>query len=229
MLIKNISKRGGGLNFQDWHDYPIGEQLLFRERWDELLTLLGKNHAHIGVSLLFTELGRLRMGYDQARTAIEIVQKIKQYCGEDFPVILRFSLKSYIKDLRQGAVPGETFTELGRDTDEGLQAARILVDAGYDALDVGAGTYDSWYRAHPPMYFDKGVYLPFAEQVKQVEGVPALAEGDTVITAVGMEANHALFDAIRDDYETVLALGDGRRVRNIFGAIWDGYEAARSL
>jgi len=68
----------------------------------------------------------------------------------------------------------------------------------------------------------KGVYY-------EVEGVPALAEGDTVITAVGMEANHALFDAIRDDYETVLALGDGRRVRNIFGAIWDGYEAARSL
>lgn len=126
-------------------------------------------------------------------------------------------------------MPGETFTELGRDTDEGLQAARILVDAGYDALDVDAGTYDSWYWAHPPMYFDKGVCLPFAEQVKQVEGVPALAEGDTVITAVGMEANHSLFDAIRDDYETVLALGDGRRVRNIFGAIWDGYEAARSL
>ena len=68
----------------------------------------------------------------------------------------------------------------------------------------------------------KGVYY-------EVEGVPALAEGDTVIAAVGMEANHALFDAIRDDYETVLALGDGRRVRNIFGAIWDGYEAARSL
>ena len=111
------------------------------------------------------------------RFAIEIVQKIKQYCGEDFPVILRFSLKSYIKDLRQGAVPGETFTELGRDTDEGLQAARTLVDAGYDALDVDAGTYDSWYWAHPPMYFDKGVYLPFAEQVKQVVDVPVLAAG----------------------------------------------------
>ena len=62
--------------FQDWHDYLVGEQLLFRERWDELLTLLGKNHAHIGVSLLFTELGRLRMGYDQARTAIEIGRKL---------------------------------------------------------------------------------------------------------------------------------------------------------
>lgn len=32
LLIKNISKRGGRLNFQDWHDYTIGEQLLFRER-----------------------------------------------------------------------------------------------------------------------------------------------------------------------------------------------------
>lgn len=74
-------------------------------------------------------------------------------------------------------MPGETFTELGRDTDEGLQAARILVDAGYDALDVDAGTYDSWYWAHPPMYFDKGVYLPFAEQVKQVVDVPVLAAG----------------------------------------------------
>lgn len=108
-------KAGRGPQLSGLARLPGREQLLFRERWDELLTLLGKNHAHIGVSLLFTELGRLRMGYDQARTAIEIVQKIKQYCGEDFPVILRFSLKSYIKDLRQGAVPGETFTELGRD------------------------------------------------------------------------------------------------------------------
>ena len=109
--------------------------------------------------------------------AIEIVQKIKKYCGEDFPVILRFSLKSYIKDIRQGGLPGEEFTELGRDTEEGLEAAKILVEAGYDALDVDAGTYDSWYWAHPPMYFDKGVYLPFAEKVKQVVDVPILAAG----------------------------------------------------
>lgn len=111
------------------------------------------------------------------RFATEIVRKIKKYCGEDFPVILRFSLKSYIKDIRQGAVPGEEFTELGRDTEEGLEAAKILVEAGYDALDVDAGTYDSWYWAHPPMYFDKGVYLQFAEQVKKVVDVPVLAAG----------------------------------------------------
>lgn len=109
--------------------------------------------------------------------AIEIVQRIKEYCGKDFPVILRFSLKSFIKGIRQGGLPGEDFKELGRDYEEGLEAAKILVEAGYDGLDVDAGTYDSWYWPHPPMYFDKGVYLPFAEMVKKVVDVPVLTAG----------------------------------------------------
>ena len=58
---------------------------------------------------------------------------------------------------------------------------------------------------------------------------PALAEADTVIAAVGMERRHSLFDQIRNDYENVLAIGDGRKVRNIQGAIWDSYEAARYM
>lgn len=62
--------------FQDWHEYPVGEQLLFRDRWNELLTLLSKNNACIGVSLLFTDLGHLRMGYEQAKTSIEIGRKL---------------------------------------------------------------------------------------------------------------------------------------------------------
>lgn len=69
-------KNGVIVLFQDWHDYPVAEQLLFRERWNGLLELLGKNNAHIGVSLLFTELSHLRMGYDQARIAIDIGHKL---------------------------------------------------------------------------------------------------------------------------------------------------------
>ncbi len=109
--------------------------------------------------------------------AIEIVQKIKKYCGADYPVMLRFSLKSFIKGIRQGAVPGEEFTELGRDIDEGIEAAKILAEAGYDAFDVDAGTYDSWYWSHPPMYFQRGMYLPFAEILKKEVSVPILAAG----------------------------------------------------
>ena len=63
----------------------------------------------------------------------------------------------------------------------------------------------------------------------QLDGSSMLAEADVVVAAVGMQSNHKLFDEIRNCYENVLALGDGRQVRNISGAIWDGYEAARNL
>lgn len=109
--------------------------------------------------------------------AIEIVQKIKQVCGADFPVVLRFSIKSYMKDFRQGAVPGETFKESGRDIEESLEAAKILQEAGYDAFDSDAGTYDSWYWAHPPMYFEKGMYLPLAKRLKETATVPVIVAG----------------------------------------------------
>lgn len=109
--------------------------------------------------------------------AIEIVQAIKKACGSDFPVILRFSIKSYIKALRQGGLPEEEFEELGRDVSEALQAAKILEEAGYDAFDADAGTYDSWYWAHPPMYFKKGMYLPLTEQLKKVVNVPVMVAG----------------------------------------------------
>lgn len=108
----------------------------------------------------------------------EVVKAIKARCGSTFPVALRFSLKSFIKGPRQGALPGETFIEQGRDYEEGLEAARALVKAGYDALDVDAGTYDSWYWNHPPMYFaKKGIYLPFARLIKDAVDVPVMVAG----------------------------------------------------
>ena len=42
-------------------------------------------------------------------------------------MVLRFSLKSMIKDWREGALPGETFEEKGRDIEEGLETAKLLV------------------------------------------------------------------------------------------------------
>ena len=37
-----------------------------------------------------------------------------------------------------------------------------------------AGTYDSWYWAHPPMYFEKGMYLPLVEKIRDAAKVPLL-------------------------------------------------------
>lgn len=108
---------------------------------------------------------------------VAVVKEIKKVCGEDFPVILRFSIKSYIKQLRQGGLPDEKFEELGRDIEESLKAAPLLESAGYDAFDADAGSYDSWYWAHPPMYFNKGMYLPLTEQLKKVVSVPVMVAG----------------------------------------------------
>lgn len=132
--------------------------------------------------------------------ACDVVKSIKEACGKEFPVILRYSLKSYIKALHQGGLPGEDFIELGRDTEEGIEAAKILVEAGYDAMDVDAGTYDSWYWSHPPMYFEKGMNLPFAEALKQNMNVPVLVAGR-------MENPDLAAAAIHDKKTDLIALG----------------------
>lgn len=129
--------------------------------------------------------------------AIEIVQAIKAACGKDYPVILRFSIKSFVKAIRQGGLPGENFNELGRDVAEALEAAKILQEAGYDAFDADAGTYDSWYWAHPPMYFKKGMYLGLAEQLKKVAAVPVMVAGRMDNPDMALDAlNSGKIDAV---------------------------------
>ncbi|MQS89059.1 FAD-dependent oxidoreductase [Companilactobacillus mishanensis] len=115
---------------------------------------------------------------NRLRIVTDIVKGIKAQCGEDFPVSIRFSLKSFIKELRVGGMPGEKFEEKGRDISEGLEAAKILEAAGYDMLNVDAGTYDAWFWNHPPMYFNKkGIYNTFGAQVKEAVNIPVGVAG----------------------------------------------------
>ena len=114
---------------------------------------------------------------NRLRFAREIVEEIKRRCGQDFPVMLRYSPKSFIKALREGALPGEEFEEKGRDLPEGVEAAKLLVSYSYDALDVDVGSYDAWWWSHPPMYQKKGLYMPYAKLVKENVNVPVLCAG----------------------------------------------------
>lgn len=125
---------------------------------------------------------------NRLRFAKEIVEEIKERCGQDFPVTLRFSLKSMIKDWRVGALPGEEFVEKGRDIEEGLEAAKLLESYGYDALDTDVGTYDAWWWSHPPMYQEKGLYRKFCEMVKKVVQVPVFCAGRMDNPEMALEA-----------------------------------------
>jgi 2-enoate reductase len=111
------------------------------------------------------------------RFPIEVLNEIKQNVGKDFPVQYRFGLKHYIKGLNEGVLPGEPHNEAGRDIEEGLKMAKMLEAAGFDALHVDAGCYDSWYWAHPPIYQVHGCMAEMAAEAKKVVKIPVIAVG----------------------------------------------------
>ena len=111
------------------------------------------------------------------RFPVEVVKAIKAACGEDFPVSLRYSVESKVKDFRVGAVPGEVYEEKGRNMAESERAAKYLQDAGYDMLNADNGTYDSWYWAHPPMYMPQNCNLEDVAHIKKFVDIPVVCAG----------------------------------------------------
>ena len=111
------------------------------------------------------------------RFPVEIVQSIHRYAGDDFPVSLRYSVVSKTKDFGKGAVPGEEFTEFGRDMEESERAVKYLEEAGYALFNCDNGNYDAWYWAHPPQYMPDNCNLEDVEHIKNFTGVPVVCAG----------------------------------------------------
>jgi len=111
------------------------------------------------------------------RFATDIVKAIKETCGKDYPVSLRYSVESKVKGFCEGALPGEKYTEVGRDMKESEKAAKYLQDAGYDMLNADNGTYDSWYWAHPPMYMPQNCNLEDVAHIRKFVDIPVVCAG----------------------------------------------------
>ena len=111
------------------------------------------------------------------RFAAEVVHAIKEACGEDFPVSLRYSVESKLKGFQHGIVPGDDAPEMGRNMEESERAAKYLQDAGYDMLNADNGTYDSWYWSHPPMYMPQNCNLDDVAHIKQFVDIPVVCAG----------------------------------------------------
>ena len=122
------------------------------------------------------------------RFPVEIVRAIKERCGKDFPVSLRYSVVSKTKGFGKGALPGEDYIEVGRDMEESERAAKYLQDAGYDMLNCDNGTYDAWYWAHPAPYMPQNCNLSEVEHIKKFVDIPVVCAGrmdpDTAAAAV---------------------------------------------
>lgn len=134
------------------------------------------------------------------RFATEVLEDIKRNAGPHYPVQYRFGLKHYVKGYLDGALPGEQFLETGRDICEGLEMAKFLEAAGFDALHVDAGCYDSWYWPHPPIYQDYRCMIEMAAKVKKYVHIPVIAVGKMGIPELAE-------DAISQGKADIIALG----------------------
>jgi len=139
---------------------------------------------------------------ERLRFPREVLKEIRNNSGKDFHVQYRFGLKHYIKGLNMAALPDEKFTEAGRDIEEGLKMAQLLENAGFDALHVDAGCYDSWYWPHPPMYQAHGCMADMAAEVKKVVKIPVIAVGR-------LEEPEIAEKIIKEEKADMIALGRG--------------------
>ncbi|MBP1040328.1 FAD-dependent oxidoreductase [Vagococcus sp. BWB3-3] len=130
---------------------------------------------------------------NRLRISREVVEGIKAACGQDFPVTMRFSIKSYLKKSGKASLDGSE--EYGRTIEEGIEICRLLESYGYDALNVDTGMYESYYYATPPMYLERGYMINFVKDVKKAINIPLLT-GSHMNDPV--KAEQAVKDGITD-------------------------------
>lgn len=118
----------------------------------------------------------------------KILESIKTSCGQDYPVAVRYSVRSMVKGFNDGAVPGEEFIEAGRDLEEGKKVAQLLESYGYDFLDADNGTYDSWWWAHPAVYMPKACNLDACMEAQKMVSIPVACAGRMEEPAIALDA-----------------------------------------
>jgi 2-enoate reductase len=139
---------------------------------------------------------------NRLRFPTKCLEEIRHRIGDSMVLQYRFGLKHYLKDINHGALPGELFDEVGRDVAEGQEMAKRLEQAGFDALHVDAGCYESHYWPHPPNYQKHGCMMNMAANTKAVVSIPVIGVGRLDKPEV---AAHAVADGMMD----VVAIGRG--------------------
>ena len=97
------------------------------------------------------------------RFATEILQAARSKVGPDFPIVFRLSADERVDG--------------GRNLDESLTIAPLLVAAGADCLSISTGVYVTGQYSVAPMYVPKGLNVEAAAQIKKVVDVPIIVAG----------------------------------------------------
>ena len=125
---------------------------------------------------------------NRLRISTDMIRGIKKRCGEEYPVLMRYSVASKTAGFNKSVLPGEDYVEWGRSLEESISVVRMLEEAGLDALDCDNGTYDSWHWAHPPTYMPEACNLPEAAYIKYFSKVPVFVSGKMGNPEIALEA-----------------------------------------
>ncbi len=100
---------------------------------------------------------------NRCRFLMEIVAAMRQAVGADFPLTAKFSIDD--------ALPG------GWDVMQSQALARKLEAAGLDGIVISSGAHGTRMPASPTYVYPGGIFLPLAEAMKEVVGIPVLVGG----------------------------------------------------
>jgi 2,4-dienoyl-CoA reductase-like NADH-dependent reductase (Old Yellow Enzyme family) len=100
---------------------------------------------------------------NRTRFLLQILSAIKNRCGAEYPVGVRYNGEDYLAD--------------GWHLDEAVRLGAILEAAGADWLHVSAGVYGSMPVTIPSMYVPHGCFVHLAEAVKRAVSIPVIAVG----------------------------------------------------
>ncbi|MGI6217315.1 MAG: FAD-dependent oxidoreductase [Coriobacteriales bacterium] len=102
---------------------------------------------------------------NRLRIVKEIIDGIREACGPDYPIIVRYSADEYLRF--NGIEDGITI-------DEGVEIGKMLASFGIDALDVSAGIYETMNEAWEPVGFQQGWKITNAAEVKKNVDIPVI-------------------------------------------------------
>jgi 2,4-dienoyl-CoA reductase-like NADH-dependent reductase (Old Yellow Enzyme family)/thioredoxin reductase len=143
----------------------------------------------------------------RARFGLEVLAAVRNAVGADLPIICKLAVDE--------GVPG------GYDSAEGAEIARMLEEAGADAISTSVseaqGQGSEFTREVPPMYFAPGSDVRLAEAVKARVKIPVGARGRIntpelaeAVIATGKADFVAIGRALIADHEWTLKAAQGR-------------------
>lgn len=117
----------------------------------------------------------------------EIIKRIRKKCGSEFPIVVRLTVDECYDKIGK--------PDKGFGLEEGVRIAKMVEQAGIDAIDVSSAAYDTFnYWLEPPS-FECGWRAYMAKAVKSEVSIPVIAAN---LIRSAHQAEQQLLDNVQD-------------------------------